>query len=175
LRLVPLADGGSPRALAQGSPSERGPEWEDKEVVVDGNLVSSRKPAEIPALQSGDDLFVRSHARASSPNRVTPTLHPPQRGLASNRRTVAKSTLSANVRDADECQSRARPRLRAALAAIPNDRQPKPTGRLPNPSSLAPIRILVRALAPRELRQHQLGVVEGHSRQQSQSRHARRK
>src|SRR6202041_1920615 len=38
-----------------------GAEWEDKEVVVDGNLVSSRKPADIPAFNRAMiDLFGRT-------------------------------------------------------------------------------------------------------------------
>jgi protease I len=42
-----------------------GAEWEDKEVVVDGNLVSSRKPADIPAFNRAMiDLFGRTLGQA---------------------------------------------------------------------------------------------------------------
>jgi protease I len=42
-----------------------GAEWVDQEIVTDGNLVSSRKPDDIPAFNRGMiDLFTRAHALA---------------------------------------------------------------------------------------------------------------
>lgn len=44
-----------------------GAEWTDKEVVVDGNLVSSRQPDDIPAFnREMIELFSRAHAQARS-------------------------------------------------------------------------------------------------------------
>ncbi len=41
-----------------------GAEWLDKEVVVDGNLVTSRKPDDIPAFNRAMiELFGKAHAR----------------------------------------------------------------------------------------------------------------
>lgn len=42
-----------------------GAEWVDQEVVVDGNLVSSRKPADLPAFnREMIELFSQAHALA---------------------------------------------------------------------------------------------------------------
>ena len=42
-------------------------EWMDQEVVVDNNLVSSRKPDDIPAFNRAMiDLFSRTHGEARS-------------------------------------------------------------------------------------------------------------
>lgn len=42
-----------------------GAEWVDQEVVVDGNLVSSRKPDDIPAFNRAvNDLFNRARLHA---------------------------------------------------------------------------------------------------------------
>lgn len=42
-----------------------GPEWVDEEVVIDGNLVSSRKPDDIPAFNRGMvELFSRARVQA---------------------------------------------------------------------------------------------------------------
>jgi protease I len=47
---------------------DAGAEWVDQEVVTDGNLVSSRKPDDIPAFNRGMiDLFGRSRASARQP------------------------------------------------------------------------------------------------------------
>ena len=44
-----------------------GAEWADEEVVVDGNLVSSRKPDDIPAFnREMIELFARARARAAA-------------------------------------------------------------------------------------------------------------
>ena len=52
-------------AVAQDRPDERGREWVDEEVVVDGNLVTSRKPDDIPAFnREAIKLFARQPVSA---------------------------------------------------------------------------------------------------------------
>lgn len=47
--------------LAQNESSNAGAEWIDEEAVTDGNLVSSRKPGDIPAFnQAMIALFARA-------------------------------------------------------------------------------------------------------------------
>jgi len=43
-----------------------GAQWEDREVVVDGNLVTSRKPDDIPAFNREFSRLVESGAPASA-------------------------------------------------------------------------------------------------------------
>jgi protease I len=44
-----------------------GGEWVDEEVVVDGNLVTSRKPDDLPAFnREFIALFARAHSRAAA-------------------------------------------------------------------------------------------------------------
>ena len=66
----------------------------DEQVVVDGNLVSSRKPDDIPAFNASMiDLFAHAHDR-SLPDDLGPSLNTFPQGLASGPSFISSTSMA---------------------------------------------------------------------------------